>query len=181
MQKGWVVLLLVLVFMGCKKEIDELPEPTQTGENTFGATINDKLWGPLGFGIMPTAPILEAFYDVRASRLTINARNFASSPNESEMEIFLENVTGPGTYLLNKTTNTQPSATANYAYYVERRIRPTNEWMTNAQYPGTVTITRLDVANKVVSGTFAFKAINPDYEPEPLSVTDGRFDIKLRL
>ena len=49
--------------------------------------------------------------------------------------------------------------------------------MTNAQYPGTVTITRLDAANKIVAGTFEFKAINKENAPEPLTVTEGRFDI----
>lgn len=178
MRNGWMVLIMVLLLVGCKKEIDELPAPTQTGEDTFGAKINGELWGPLGFGIVPTAPTLEAFYDGR-SRLTINARNFGSSPNESEMEIYLNNVTGPGTYQLNKTTSTLPNASANYAYYVERRITPKDEWMTNAQYPGTVTITRLDAANKIVAGTFEFKAINTGSELKPLTVTEGRFDIKL--
>ena len=128
------------------------------------------------FGIVPTAPILEARYDGQRT-LMINARNFASSPNETEMEIYLNNVTGPGTYQLNKATSTLPGATANYAYYVKRRITPENEWMTNAHYPGTVTITRLDAANKIVAGTFEFKAINKENAPEPLTVTEGRFDI----
>lgn len=178
MQKGWMALVVMLLLFACKKEIDELPETTATGANTFGAKINDKLWGPLKFGIVPTAPILEARY-LGGGMLLINARNFGSSPNESEMEIYLNDVTGPGTYFLNKKTNTLPNATANYAYYVERRITPENEWLTNAQYPGKVTITKLDVANKIVAGTFEFKAINTGSELKPLTVTDGRFDIKL--
>ena len=178
MRSGWMLLVALLVFMSCRKEIDKLPEVTQTGENTFGAVINGKLWGPLGFGIVQTAPTLDALYD-GFGRLTINARNFGSSPNESEMEIYLTGVTGPGTYQLNKMTGTLPNATANYAYYVERRITPKDEWMTNAQYPGTVTITRLDRVHKVVSGTFEFKAINTGSDLKPLTVTDGRFDIKL--
>lgn len=178
MKKGWMALLILLLFVGCKKEIDELPEPTQIGEDTFGAVINGELWGPLKFGIVPTAPILEARY-YGGSTLQINARNFGSSPNESEMEIYLNDITGPGTYLLNKKTSILPGASANYAYYVERRFTPKDEWMTNTQYPGTVTITRLDVVNKIVSGTFEFKAINKGSELKPLTVTEGRFDIKL--
>jgi hypothetical protein len=57
------ILLIAIAFTcfaSCKKEIENLPDTTETGANTFGARINGENWGPLGFGIVPTAPTLEA-------------------------------------------------------------------------------------------------------------------------
>ena len=57
-------------------------------------------------------------------------------------------------------------------------MTPENEWVTNDQYTGTVNITKIDTVNKFVSGTFQFTAINLYNAPQPLSVTEGRFDVK---
>jgi len=171
--------MLTLGLMSCKKQIDELPEPTTTGANTFGAKINGELWGPMKFGVAMTAPILEANFS-GGNDFRINARNFGSSPTESEMEIFLRDVTGPGVYMLNKNTGKLPGASASYAYFVERRFHPKNEWITNTEYAGRVTITRIDIQEKVIAGTFEFRAINLYNEPSPIEVTEGRFDIKIQ-
>src|SRR5689334_7374560 len=93
------LLLCAALLFSCKKNIDELPSPTETGANTFGACVDGALWGPIGFGIAPTAPILEARYSGNHS-VFITARNFGSSPTETEMEIYIRNITAPGTYLL---------------------------------------------------------------------------------
>jgi hypothetical protein len=133
----------------------------------------------LKFGIAATTPILEANFAGNNS-YRIVARNFGSSPNESEMEIFLHNITETGTYALNQTTSTYPRANASYAYYVERKFTPTNEWMTNPQYTGTVTVTKLDIPAKIIAGSFEFRAINVNNTPEPITVTEGRFDVKIQ-
>ena len=173
------ITFLTLVFLSCKKQIDELPEPTTTGANTFGARINGELWGPMKFGIAATAPILQASFAGNNS-FRINARNFAASPNESEMEIFLKDVTAPGVYQLNRKTGIQPGADASYGFYIERNLMPKNEWITNTEYTGTVTITRLDIQERIIAGTFEFRAINMYNEPSPIHVTDGRFDLKIQ-
>lgn len=161
----------------CNKNVDELPAATQTGANTFGAKVDGNFWVPQGFGVIPANDILEARFTSPTS-IIINARNFSKSPTETEFEIFLSNVTGPGTYSLN-TDVTRAGATSSYAYYVKRELTPQNEWITSSSYTGTVTITRLDVTNKVVSGTFQFTALNIYNTPQPINVTEGRFDLKL--
>ena len=172
-----IAALAIFLFAACNKDVTELPPATQSGANTFGLKINGEMWVPKLFGPFPANDILEARFTSPTS-IIINARNFASSPNETEFEINLENVTGPGTYLLNTNTPRQ-SATASYAYYVKRNLTPENEWMTTSAYTGSVTITKLDVVNNIVSGTFQFNAINLYNAPAPVSVTEGRFDIKL--
>lgn len=171
------IAITTLFFAACKKEVTELPPATQTGANTFGCKIDGTFWVPSGFGVVPTAPILEA--RGAGDAIWVNARNFSSSPTETEFEIYVKGITGPGTYSLNTTLN-GPNTIASYAYYVHRKINPDNEWMTSDQYTGTVTITRFDTANLIVSGTFEFHAINLYNAPQPISVTDGRFDVKIQ-
>ncbi len=177
MQKTLIGCLLLALLLSCNKEVSELPPATQTGANTFGANVNGVFWEPKRFGIIPADNLLEARRNSPTS-IIINARNFAAEPDESEFEIMVADVTGPGTYLLN-TDVTLPSGSS-YGYYVKRRTTPYNEWLTSAAYTGSVTITRLDTINKIVSGTFQFNAINIYHDPQPLSVTDGRFDIKMQ-
>lgn len=173
-----VLVVLLLLLSACKKEITSLPPATETGADTFGARVDSSFFVPQGLGSIHDDNLLKARYPLATHNLTINARNIASTPNEKEFEIFLANVTTPGTYLLNTPTS-QGSLGANYGYYVKRNVTPQNEWMTNASYTGSVTITRLDTINNIVSGTFQFNAINLYNSPQPISVTDGRFDIRL--
>ncbi len=170
-------LSILLLTTACKKEVTELPPSTQTGANTFGAKVNGQIWGPQGFGPIPANDILEARL-MPNKDIIINARNFASSPNEFEFEIYLKNVTAPGAYQLNQTVP-YPTSAANYGYYVKRNLTPKNEWITSATNTGVVNITRIDSVAMIVSGTFQFNALNLYNNPEPLTVTEGRFDIKM--
>ena len=164
------------MLFSCKKEVTELPAATQTGANTFGCKLNGDFWVPAGFGIVPTAPTLEARFG--STDLYINARNFSSSPTESEFEIFIKDATHTGSYTLNTGAGYPTTFTSNYAYYVHRRINPDNEWITASPYTGSVTITKIDSINHFVSGTFQFQAINIYNSPQPINVTEGRFDVR---
>lgn len=173
------VLLSGLLLAGCKKSIDSLPEASQTGANTFGLKLNGAYWVPQSFAGINT-PILKAqLTGSNVNDLMVTAQNFASEPTETQFNLYVKNITGPGTYLLNQTTDIYPNASGNYAYYVKRKINPINEWITTTQYTGTVTITKWDLSNNIVSGTFEFKAASIDNSTDPITVTDGRFDVKL--
>ena len=168
----------VLLLASCKKEISELPSPTQTGANTFGAKVNGQLWAPQGFGPFPADNLLDATFNSATGILMINARNFSSAPNETSFEILLANVTGPGIYQLNKTT--ARASNTSYGLYFKNRLNPVEEWMTTADYTGSVTISKLDVVNLIVSGTFQFEAVSTNTPPTTISITEGRFDIKIK-
>jgi hypothetical protein len=178
LMKNVFIFSLILSLLACNKEVTQLPDATDTGSNTFGARIDTTFWTPKGFGPVATAPILEARYE-EGRTVVINARNFAGQPKETEFEIYLYHVTTPGTYLLNATTPKYPRQNANYAYYVERRITPINEWITTSEYTGSVTVTKADTVNRIIAGTFQFRAINSFGTPQPINVTEGRFDIKI--
>ena len=176
MKKILISCLSIALLVSCKKEISELPADTQTGANTFGAKVNGVLWAPQGFGSFPANDILEA--RMAGSILFINARNFSSSPNETEFQLTIFNVTAPGTYQFN-TDVIHPNGAASYGYYVKRNITPQNEWLTSSTFTGSVTITRIDDVNMIVSGTFQFNA-GSIYNTEVLLVTEGRFDVKIQ-
>ena len=170
-------VLLISLFASCKKDVDELPPATQTGAHTFGAKVNGELWVPQGFGAIPANDKLEAMIYSNGD-LRIKAKNFASSPNETEFEIFVAAVTATGTYPLNSNVS-YPTFSASYGYFVKRKFTPEDEWLTNSTTTGSVIITKLDLTNKIVSGTFQFNAASIYTPSNILSVTEGRFDIKL--
>jgi len=176
-----ILLLAAAALIGlssCKKEIDTLPEPTQTGANSFGAKVNGENWGPLKGGILPTLPILEARFSADSS-VFINARNFSRTPRESEMEIYIKNLRGPGTYELNQATATYPGHSASYAFFVKRNVNVEDEWITGPSATGQVHITKIDWEDRILSGTFSFTA-NATYGSAPIIVTEGRFDVKVQ-
>lgn len=175
------LLLVALVWLSlssCTKEIKTLPPPTETGSNSFGAKINGTNWGPMKFGIAQTAPILEARFADNNS-IYINARNFSSSPTETEMEIYLKNILKPGTVTLNQNTSIYPNESGSYAYYVKRKITPIDEWLTNEQFTGTVTVTKIDREARIISGSFEFQAASLR-GGNPINVTEGRFDVRIQ-
>ena len=176
MKKLIPVISILLLLVACTKDIDELPPATETGANTFGAVVNGELWAPQDFAGTNIGTKLEC-RRMPTKDIIINARNFSKSPTETEFELRIKEVIATGTYPLN-TDVTHPSNSASYAYYVKRKITPLNEWLTSSQYTGTVTITKIDTVNRFVSGTFQFNAINLYNDPQPLTVTDGRFDVK---
>lgn len=174
----WIpVMFMFFVLSACSKDVVELPPVTETGENTFGARLDGSFWTPAGFGIVPTAPLLEArFID---DNIKINARNFSISPTETEFEIYLKNVTETGVYLLNKNVSIYPNQTESYAYHIKRKLRPIDQWVTNANFTGVVNITKVDRVNKIVAGSFEFRAESMSNPGEFITVTEGRFDIKM--
>lgn len=177
------VLLLfsvALLLTSCKKSVDALPEATQTGANTFGLKLNGEFWVPQKFAGINASTLDAHLTGANVNDFVIDAQNFASEPTETEFQIYIKNVTGTGTYELNQNTGATSNPAGSYAYYVKRKINPLNEWITSSQYTGSVTITKWDLSNGIVSGTFAFTAGSMDNSAPPITVTDGRFDVKLQ-
>ena len=177
MKNIFVLFISSLLLFSCKKEVKELPEATQTGAQTFGAKIDGNFWVPQGFGALPANDILES--RMAGRNLIINARNFSSSPIETEFELHINNILAPGTYLFNKEVQ-HPSSDENYVYYVKRNFTPINEWINSSSHTGSVTITRIDTVALIASGTFQFTLENTSGNGETKTITDGRFDVKIQ-
>lgn len=169
--------LSIFLFASCNKEVEELPPATQTGANTFGASVDGTLWVPKAFGPINANSITEVRV-LGGQDYIIHARNFATSPTETEFEFFLKGVTAQGTYVLN-TNVSYPSSAASYGYYIKRRLTPLNQWITSATNTGSVTITKVDLVTRIIAGTFQFTAADIADASNQITVSEGRFDLKI--
>ena len=186
------IVLLLLAVTSCSKDssvkqdpVFQLPPETQIGANTFGVTINGKVYvprDPTGVNVGGTTP--------RGMRL------FGSGTTPSEymelvvvdgasavgfkITIHTQNLIslGIGQYIL-KQSNFQSQADSvpfnhiffkiwdstigNYAYYG------------SVEGQGNIDITRLD--NGILSGKFAGKFVRYDNSNKFIQILDGRFDI----
>ena len=160
---------MFLIF-SCKErdqDPDILPAATQEGKNTGGAIVNGQVWvakieNPSSLPgwnntIYNTDPVLGTFSLQIVLRQYNNDNNLITF-NVTDSQDFL-----PKTYDLNEN---------NYAAY----RNPSVFYITNSSNTGTLTITRFDKVNRIVSGTFSFKAVNS--AGEVVTITEGRFDRK---
>ena len=169
------LLLLPLLLAACKKdELNLLPDATQTGANTMGAIVNNRAWvANGGTGFNSPDPVEGGYLASRSYDETRNnVLKSAYRKDKTSFQIYIRNVSQPGEFLLNTTTNLfggelrQPH---NYgAYYIPGKV-----FMTTSRYTGKVIITKADTINKIVSGIFAFKAV---HGKDTVTVTHGRFD-----
>ncbi|RDY61261.1 DUF6252 family protein [Flagellimonas nanhaiensis] len=145
---------------GPKNPVDALPPITQTGENTFACLINGKPF----FSNKD-----ERGVDYVFNTLTIYGFN-RSDTGIILTGLEIEGDVSEGQFPLESRLEGQYSA-----LYLERggldsRIETTN------QLPGQIIITRFDLEEFIVSGTFEFSV--KDDEGKTLNFTDGRFDLK---
>ena len=75
-------------------------------------------------------------------------------------------------YMLPQSDNTDK----NTAFYTDNGITYLTKFI---DYTGKITVTRLDLQNQIISGTFEFKAVNNN--GKVVVITDGRFDKKFDL
>lgn len=183
-----LLLLLVLVTASCSKDNDQqfnpqLPPETQTGANTFGVTINGKVYvprDPTGVSVGPTAKGM-IFWGApdNVSWNEIEVVDGASSPS-FQIIIHLQNfnATGVAQYTLKQSNfhNGIDSTPNNHIYF---KIWDSN--IKNYAYYGSVENQGLiDVSrnsNGIVSGKFSGKFVRSDNPNEFITITDGRFDI----
>ena len=154
---------MCIVLSACNKIHVEpsLPAETQIGAKTFGCKVNGKVWVPrVTFPINGlTGGWYEGYVYIYAKRVKNNTNQY--------LYIGRENVTKPGTYLLNNSDTQQVNFTD---------FNNHCDYYTDSLNTGRLTITRLDTINGIISGRFDFKVKQtgcPDIE-----VSEGRFDYK---
>ncbi|MBJ7880276.1 hypothetical protein [Gelidibacter salicanalis] len=189
--KKFMMLLLVLVLFtsGSCSDDDEfgptLPPITQTGENTFGCYVDGKLLIPRdGTGTLHTQD---------------KGVSFWGSPNQFEYnEISVRDFKTGNWGLLNlHIVDLHKNGKGSYTIYnsncedgidAKENINITTRWLDSAsgnlkwycsvENGGTLTITRYDFENRIVSGTFNCTVQNRDDPSDRIEITEGRFDLK---
>jgi hypothetical protein len=146
---------------------EELPPATQEGKNTFGCYVNGKLWLPKGSNGTSN---LDASYDptfengafeLNAYRIRDDVDQFIAlggkNVNKVGSYIFSQDLDSPGALLNDKKTKCSYSEQPNVIF-------------------GNFTVSKLDIANQIISGTFEFTLAKTGCDT--IKVTDGRFDMK---
>lgn len=175
-------LLIMIGLSSCSKDREAdpniLPEATQTGANTGGAIVDGKVW-------VATKDKLNGNHYVSTY---CEVFNFGVSDKSYKIKIGLENIQNRNSYIVIdfKTINIE----LNKQYIFPVDASPDNESIctykdavtTNVyitKFPDNlakIKITRLDIQNQIISGTFEFKAI--DNNGNLVNITNGRFDKK---
>ena len=169
----YFLFIILICTAACKKHktnkpVDKLPPGTQTGANTLGFLLNGEAWSPHGFNGTANLSIDVDFgfndgvFGIAAYRTTSGEHiGFGIKDSLAFIKI-------PITLNLNKTSLYQFGISTNYCsidYYDSTVYRS-----------GSLTITKLDKSDRIISGTFS--AILYKKDCDTLKITDGRFDMK---
>ena len=153
-----IVIPLILCVNSCEKEKPVLPPETQTGANTFGCYINNKLYirerGTAWFGISLYAKYYQSY-----NKLIIQA-------NAKKGMFYFE--------VLNPEVNVkQKFASALYS-------GEDPSFLYEGENTGEIFLTRYDLDNGIISGTFKFEIplVYGSGKDMKIKVTQGRFDIR---
>lgn len=185
---GWAFILLFTLF-SCDGDDDDtftptLPAITQTGANNFGCYIGGKLLTPRdGRGsVMGSDPGMIFWGSPTGySYNEIDIHDFKSD-NGGLFTLHIQDLhqIGEGTYTINESNcqdNVDAIQNINLFCEVWDETDQTYKWYCSIENGGTLTITRYDFDNRIVSGTFNCTVQNRDDTTEQIEITQGRFDI----
>jgi len=163
------VLLFVVftVFLfSCKKEPEPLtlPPATQTGENTFGCKVNGEVFVPNGNVYYKS--FSEPVYLTEDSLFGFSCYNVRDFDCKTNIRVRLFEVFEQG--LQSNFDNYQ-------GYFSGCMGGLSGSFRINQEETNSVIISRFDLDERIVSGTFEYNLINDN--EETLSITEGRFDV----
>lgn len=168
--------LALLLLAQCKKAdsgpVSALPPETQTGANTFGCLVNGQPWTPRGNNGFSNYQV-DFDPNYRGGEVGIHTYRYDDRSITFQSLIFGgDSIKQLGRYLL----NVQPRS----ATFTDSG-RPVGCQDYDSRYGsycrGSMTLTRLDRAAGIVSGTFEF--ILAQSGCDTIKVTQGRFDKKM--
>ena len=188
--------LTLLSLVSCSKDnatnndpVAQLPAETQVGANTFGCIVNNQLFYPRDgrYGGFPSGSIHKAvsFWGAPGGMQEFNeieVINGVTRKPVASMMIHLQglNANGIGLYFW-KNTNYESSIDGPMDNYVYCSVfnSTTNTYDNYGSYDnsGKVTITRYDLPNRIVSGTFS-GMLKIQNGTQLLEIQNGRFDLK---
>ena len=158
-----LALLILSLNLSCKKD-SMPPKPTQTGANTMYAKVNGKPWQKKAcWSCISGGGALDAVYEDGTLKFFVTGQN---NDQKIVISVGVKELKSIGTYpLSNKDLNFGYITTENFRYF------------TSNNSLGIIKITKIDLANKIISGTFEFTAEDENNSANTIKVTDGWFDI----
>ncbi|OIQ18609.1 MAG: hypothetical protein BM557_06700 [Flavobacterium sp. MedPE-SWcel] len=178
MKNIFFTLLILLSLTACNNDdnnngstnpVDQLPPATQTGENSFGCLLDGEAFIPRG-GTNPLDCVYQLvdggyYFGLQGNKRNSNNDLVGISVGTNSLQLF-ENQTYQ---LLENTTN---NAQGIYSFYSSS----INNYYTSQTHTGELTITKLDIENQIVSGTFWFDV--QDNDGVVHQIREGRFDMQ---
>ena len=166
------LLLTITLIISCGNDddqptnpIDQLPAATQTGERTAGALVNGKALIPEGGGLTPN---LTCFYQFLNREYFFGLAFFNQSGevlSSINIPILRVQLSENQTITLSKNPIDDGDYTGGGGEHSHSLDSFTgSDYFTNSINRGELTITHLDEANQIISGTFWFDAVNNDSE-----------------
>ncbi|WKS95541.1 DUF6252 family protein [Riemerella columbina] len=179
MKHLFLALLVGLSLTTCReKEPDPniLPPATQSGANTAGCLVNGKVWvaskksSTRGFYVGATGAEI---YSDGTFKIGVEFKNVS---NKSYIKMGIKKIK----LELNKEytipINSPLGENIGGAFYVQHSVIGPAYYTKSPDYTGKIKITRLDIPNEIISGTFEFDAVDED--GNVVHITEGRFDKK---
>lgn len=166
--------------MQCKKDklpVDQLPAATQSGANTFGCLVDGQAFTPtkkyiynysFNYGYDPSYGL---------SIDAINDNRDADYLGHIYVDLQIPNLIEGNTYTLTDY-NIAGKGGAKYTD-ISGPGNINGNYETNSQMGGSLTVTKFDLARKIISGTFLFKATDMTNN-KTVNVTNGRFDLTFK-
>ena len=174
MKKLLLMLLATVFFTACNKDDqtpgNSLPEATQTSAGTFACYVDGNPY------IAKKSEII-AYYQYTGGFYTFGISSTKKMPPIFSIilgYIQEENIIQGETYTLKEYENDSQFGGISFVYEPEipYQLNTTN----GTTYKGEMTITKLDMENQIISGTFWFDVQDPK-TGETREVRDGRFDV----
>lgn len=186
-----VFFLGLLSLLNCTKDereiyVPTLPEATQTGENTFGCYVDGVLLVPregvpnLSWGIGGVRKPLEYSSGGIPPAITYNEIDVYDGKTKAGfLHLHLHDLhqLTEGTYRINES-NHYTAANANQTFNLWYKV--SSKLYLSIENGGTLTITKYDYSQRIVSGTFTCRLVNRDDPTDFIEITQGRFDINSR-
>lgn len=162
---------ILIIYSSCEEDespMDKLPPATREGLGTFGCLVNREAWTPEGYTGISN---LDISYDPRWQQGSFDIATYRilSKENQQFIHIYSIGVDKVGTYELNNVD--QGAATLDHSLGCSYNRDP------STFREGSLTITKLDLNKRIISGTFEFTLAKP--ECDTIKVAEGRFDMKI--
>ncbi len=172
-------MIVALSVTACKKKpsenpIDDLPPITQEGKNTFGCLINGKLFLP-GKKVGGLANILSCNYGhdpVFNYSFHLSAYNDRTQPYRS---VYFNSKNKPLSVGEHDLGSTDIDSEISVQYVEWPYGKDAKTYKIDPAEKGKLKITKLDLANRIITGIFSFNATNQF--GEKVEVREGRFDM----
>lgn len=164
--KTLIISILILFTISCNR--DKLPEPTESGNHTFGSLVDGNEWRARGGSGKNPKTFLGKRIGKDLYFIHINAYR---KKDESNIKIDYDYISGVGTYKI-WGDGTRLDSLMFMTYEDEEN----GFCRTVELIPGILEITHFDTEKQVISGKFEFNAVCEN--KTVIKIRNGRFDLE---